>query len=808
MSFYKKYPFLSIFTMLVSFFALILFFYFLNIYKNIEIEKNQMIANTTSKKSKLIHDTLINTKNDILFFSQLYRDLPARNEEKISRELQKTLKTYAFHHTLYQQVRYLNLSGQEIFRINNKNSVPIIVESSKLQNKSNRYYFKDSLSLGKHEIYLSPFDLNVENGKIEQPYNPTLRFSTPLMNTKNTIHGYALVNYSGQQLLTELAKGNNQENIILLNKKGEYLLSPNHQYQWQFMFNNSVSLQKHNPKLWAAIQNNEKSYHDDIALYSFEKIDPIEIISPHRKVESRREWILISSFKYADINSEFMKSIEKNTLPLILFFIFIVFISYLLSFYLKKLSIANERVKISSAAFKHSAQGIMVLNENGKVIQINKGFTKITGYDFEDIYLKNPKVLKDATHEYKEDFFTELWNTLRENHFWEGQLYNIKKDGTKFIEQLTTSTIVEKGKIQYYVGVFSDITKEIEQKEKIECTNKELKITLDELKNAQEQLIESEKLSALGQLIAGIAHEINSPLGAIKTSSEYVLEAMEKTIKNRPLVNSLLSKEEEKMVEDLELYIYSNSQYLSIKEQRGLKKEITKMLLSSDIKDERYIADILSQFNFELEKVEKYMVLLKHPKIKFILNTIHDEFIAKSNISIINNSVSRAAKTIFALKKFVHFDHDREGRAEKLEESIESVLILLRHNLKHNIEIIKEYDDVPPIYCYADELGQVWMNLITNAVQAMNNSGQLCISIYEEESYQVVCIADNGPGVPLELQDKIFKPFFTTKEAGVGSGLGLDIVRKVVDAHKGEIEFRSSEKGTTFCIKIPKKEDV
>jgi two-component system NtrC family sensor kinase len=118
--------------------------------------------------------------------------------------------------------------------------------------------------------------------------------------------------------------------------------------------------------------------------------------------------------------------------------------------------------------------------------------------------------------------------------------------------------------------------------------------------------------------------------------------------------------------------------------------------------------------------------------------------------------------------------------------------------------VVRNYEDIPPLSCFPDELNQVWTNLIHNALQAMNHEGTLTIGIRQEGDNAVVSVSDNGCGIPEEIRGKIFDVFFTTKPAGVGSGLGLDIVKKIIDKHQGRIEVQSEVGvGTTFSVFLP-----
>ena len=161
-------------------------------------------------------------------------------------------------------------------------------------------------------------------------------------------------------------------------------------------------------------------------------------------------------------------------------------------------------------------------------------------------------------------------------------------------------------------------------------------------------------------------------------------------------------------------------------------------------------------------------------------------------------------QVVFALKHYARYDATGKKVEAQITEGIETVLTLYYNQIKQGIEVIKNYqDNLPKIACYPDELNQVWTNLIHNAIQAMNNNGQLTIDLSKEEENIVVKVADSGGGKTSEVLPKIFQPFFTTKPAGEGSGLGLDIVKKIIDKHRGKIEVESMPGQTTFMVFLP-----
>jgi signal transduction histidine kinase len=167
-------------------------------------------------------------------------------------------------------------------------------------------------------------------------------------------------------------------------------------------------------------------------------------------------------------------------------------------------------------------------------------------------------------------------------------------------------------------------------------------------------------------------------------------------------------------------------------------------------------------------------------------------------------ATERASKIIFALKNFSRQDNTDKKEHANINESLETVLTLYHNQIKQGVEVVKNLADLPAVLCYPDELVQVWTNLIHNAVQAMEGKGTLTIETKLIEEKLQVSITDTGAGIPTDIQDKIFNAFFTTKKIGEGSGLGLDIVKKIIDKHAGKIWFETEVgKGTTFLVQLP-----
>lgn len=337
----------------------------------------------------------------------------------------------------------------------------------------------------------------------------------------------------------------------------------------------------------------------------------------------------------------------------------------------------------------------------------------------------------------------------------------------------------------------------------LQASNAELAVTLDELQRTHSQLVESEKLATLGQLIAGIAHEINTPLGSIASSIDTIIAGAQQQAAFLQLVATLAPDARARVTALLDAAAAGST--LSLKEKRMLKKDYETRLAACPGVDARKAAEVLSHLA-PLE-VEPYLPLLGHPQAAALLEHVkHGINIhrASHNIKIASE---KARKVVFALKNFARFSDTGSKTPTRLRDSIDTVLTLYHNQIKQAVDLHADLPELPPIPAYADELGQVWMNLIHNALQAMDYSGRLDITLEQDAAQAVVRIRDSGCGIPEDIRDRIFQPFFTTKPAGEGSGLGLDIVRKILDKHGGSIRVESTVgRGSTFEVTLPAAE--
>jgi len=352
---------------------------------------------------------------------------------------------------------------------------------------------------------------------------------------------------------------------------------------------------------------------------------------------------------------------------------------------------------------------------------------------------------KDYYDEIKEEMipsfmvFTQQMSSLLRN-FEAKQYLDLK------VQQRTAQVVKQKQEIE-------EINKELrQQQEELKTTNEvledqkeELQKTLESLKLTQSQLVQSEKMASIGQLVAGIAHEINNPVTFISAG-----------------VDSLNTNlEEVGQVLDIYHRITPENAEEKLKEIKILKEKI--------------------EYKETIREINKL-------------------------IESVRTGTERTTEIVKGLRTFSRLDEDVLKTAD-IHEGLDSTLILLRNKYKDRIEIEKLYGDIPEIECYPGQLNQVFMNILVNAIDAIDDKGTITISTSKSNGSIRISIKDTGKGIPEDIRSKIFEPFFTTKEVGQGTGLGLSICHGIIERHGGSSEVKSVVgKGSEFVIVLPVKQ--
>jgi signal transduction histidine kinase len=380
-----------------------------------------------------------------------------------------------------------------------------------------------------------------------------------------------------------------------------------------------------------------------------------------------------------------------------------------------------------------------------------------------------------------------------------------------------TAPIMTEDEVGVLAQTFNKMAKQLESsfhklgeysqtlEQKVEERTQELSQTLAHLQTTQAELIQSEKMAALGQLTASVAHEVNTPLGVIRSATGNIIATLNVLLPQLPLLMQRLNPKQQDAFIALVNTSLQQQQSLSTKEERQLRRRLQTELEALGIAkvQAQEIADQLALLRIE-SSLESYQPLLEAPDCDEILQVAYRLVQQSQNAISIQQEVDRAAKIVFALKTYSHRSSEAgEKSLIQISDGIEIALTLYQSRLKQGIEVIRKYQPVPSLLCDPDALTQVWVNLIDNAIYAIGKEGTLEIAIAQQAGQVVVEITNSGAAIPDEIMPRLFEPFFTTKPRGEGSGLGLDIVRQIVQKHGGDIQVSSQIGKTKFNISLP-----
>lgn len=398
-------------------------------------------------------------------------------------------------------------------------------------------------------------------------------------------------------------------------------------------------------------------------------------------------------------------------------------------------------------AVEQNPASIVITGINGIIEYVNPKFCAVTGYSREEAIGQNPRVLKSG--EMSPEGYRELWNTIRDGREWRGEFHNRKKNGELFWEAALISPIRDAdGRVTHYIAVKEDITERKLLESQLQSEKKQLEQAYADLKMLQSQLLQQEKMSSIGQLAAGVAHEINNPMGFIMSN-----------------LNTL-----RKYLDRLQGFITTQQSAL----QNVAVEPSTAMNALHAMESERAAR-----------------------KIDFVLAD------AESLLAESLDGAERVKRIVQDLKGFSRID-EAESKMADINAGLESTVNIVWNEIKYKAVVHKEYGNIPLTKCYPGQLNQVFMNILINAAQAIPDSGAIGIRTWSEQGWIFVAISDTGAGIPAEKTGRIFEPFYTTKEVGKGTGLGLSIAYDIVKKHGGDIAVQSEMgKGTTFTVTIP-----
>ncbi|RKZ96550.1 MAG: PAS domain-containing sensor histidine kinase [Gammaproteobacteria bacterium] len=756
--------------------------------------------------------------------------------------LEQDFLSFSKNRKIYDQIRYLDLNGKEIVRVNDNNGQPYAVDIDQLQQKDSRYYVANTLALERNDIYWSPFDLNMENHKIEEPYKPTIRIGTPVYSSYGRKTGVLILNFDGKKLINEFrrATANIANHIMLLNESGYWLIHPQSKNEWGFMFSNPTTFASQHPQLWQEVSHNNRTTQQYIdnslltyATIFFNAIGTNNTPAGKEKntlnSKNKSLWKIIAFAPSELINQSHADFFQRNALFYGIIFILIAIGAFLLA----RLQIYNQKSE-AQGEYERSFRNILesmdllaiTLDRDAKVIFCNHSFLNLSGYKLDDIINCNwfEKFVDPNERAERKERFTQTFVSGISGGHREGEV--IIKNGSKRLIGSSSTLSYDSNNIPVSITfIGTDIT--------------EQRYTENELRKASQAIEQSPNTVLITDTEGHIVYSNPKFTELTGYTKEEVLGENPKILQSgetdkndyKNLWSALKNGKEwigefHNKKKNGELY-WESARISAIKDTDG---NITHFLaVKEDITEKKLLAEEVKLRNDEIAKNEllagvgKMANMIAHDlrnplsSIKMGMQILHglpDKPIGEEGKELIDIGLEQVQYMESILTDLLSFSRPEQLNLEwiSIEKLLDTSLVSVQSQIEKNtVTINTDYQTgLPTIHADKTKMRQVFSNLISNALQALKTqddqepviSISSFISMTDLGPMLEVQIADNGIGIDKETQKKLFEPFFTTRAKG--TGLGLAIVKRIIDQHKGFIRVNSEPfSGTTMSIILP-----
>ena len=785
----------NLFTLLLVFSLLlggiVVIFYYTDVVFERTILENNEVKRVKLQK-KIIAGDFQSVVSDLMILSQLHSlgdlfesKVNSVKQDQALKELAETFLTFSARKRLYDQIRFIDDEGLEIVRVNYNNGNPVLVRKDKLQIKSHRYYFKETMALADEELFVSPFDLNIERGRVEEPIKPTIRFGTPLFDSDGRKRGILLLNYLGKKLLSNLKITSmiGASEPMLLNADGYWLLNSDPDNEWGFMWEEKRDRRFGNryPKEWQAISKTESGqYQGENGLITYTTVYPLQYGSNSNNRHLKPGKLMLQKSYYWKVMSRVphsvMHSVSRNigvkmlflylavigvlgvgvwaldrplihkrampaqkTSPLFLFFVTASTIFVAELFIMLILSI----LQVESAVFEALLDGSLL------VIFVSP---------FLYAYLFRPLILHISERKHAEDELSESEERFR---------------------RLSEASF--EGVIIHDMGMIIEANQEYADTFGYELSELYGKSILDLVTPESAEVVERYFLTGYDKPYEGV--------GLRKDGSTFPVELVAKDAKYKGRtvrIAAVRDITERKKAED-ELRIAKEQ----AEDATKLKDKFVS-LVSHDLKNPiAGMAGFLKLLNDEVESVitdkgRKMMGLAR--KNLFKMTKMIDGLL---NVSRLKTGQFKPEQ------KFI----------DAYRLSMKTVVDLGEMAREKGISLVNKIPKHSRMYADFALLYEVTQNLVTNSIKFCNKGDTITIFI-PAGTKTTIAVTDTGVGIEKERLDKLFDYEEKTSTAGTGgetgTGLGLPLARDIVEAHNGKIRVESApDKKTTFYVDLP-----
>ena len=427
--------------------------------------------------------------SDLLILANSDQIIRMENGEnpKHLRSLEQRFLTFLRDRQIYDQIRFINADGKEVVRADLHDNIPGITPADQLQDKSTRYYFKETIGLKPGELYVSPLDLNVENGQVTLPFKPMLRIATLVTNSAGEISGIVILNFLADIILqhfSDFLSQGNEGKYSLVNRDGYWIIGPKKGQEWGFMFGLNYTFQSAYRKEWEQISKLDRGQiqGSDGNFFIFSSIPVKKSLlrafsgrgNPQggpiirETTERERKWIIISHLSTQGGIEVLFKREGRFILISLIAVMCLTGVTLWITAVNRTVRKHSEMaLLLLSSGLEHSPAGVILTDNKGTIEFINRRFSEISGYGVEEILGSNPRALKSG--ETTDQEYADMWKSITSGDTWIGEFHNRRKDDSYYWASASISPIFDaKGEITHFIGVQEDVTEKKAMQEKLQ----------------------------------------------------------------------------------------------------------------------------------------------------------------------------------------------------------------------------------------------------------------------------------------------------------------------------------------------------
>ncbi len=795
---------------------------------------------------RTITSDIANVVSDLMFLAERTAREPRLDRtEKARSNIAQEYLLFARNKGIYDHIRFLDTKGWEKIRINYTGGQAHVIPRKDLQDKSQRYYFQEALDTPRGEVYMSPLDLNIESGQIEQPFKPMIRFATPIFDEKGNKLGILFLNYLGDNLIQRFKQVaiNISDHIHLVNNDGYWISSPDPRDEWGFMFNNKQRFGLRYPFEWRKISHGDMGqFITERGMFTYTTIHPLQIsklsarngISPEMVVEKATigsspgeyHWKIISHIPPERLGASPAGFLNRN----LLLYSTLLSLLGITSLYLARSRIRHRQAVAQNEyekRFRNTLEEIQLaavtLNRDAKIVFCNDFLLRLTGWERDEVLGRDwfelfvPEPRRKESKKLMGAADPDLDPDIRQAEI-------LTRSGKQLLLSWhLTRSWDQEGNLSSVTAIGEDITERYRAQQDLRKLSRAVEqspsVVMIVNRKGEIEYVNPKFCQITGYRTEEVIGKNPRLLKSGETSPEEYKRLWETLLSGGIWRGELHNRKK-----NGELFWES----AAISPVRDPSGEITHFLaVKEDITERKRLEHEVEKHNRELAKTHALAVVgrmanmiahdLRNPlsSVKMTLQILgkqkrsqwHDD-----NQELCDIALAQVRYMEDMLADLLTYSRPDTLKPEWLtiDKLLDTTIGLIQRKVEqYGVEIATRYQPgLPTLYADATKLRQVFSNLLVNALQATGErpEKERRIAVHarflltEQGPRIQVEIHDNGAGIDPAQQEHLFEPFFTTRAKG--SGLGLAIVKRIIEQHHGQVRLQRREGGGTCAVVI------